>query len=41
MAWYVLGPIVVVLLIGAYAVVRLRRHETDPIDQSPDPPGPG
>ena len=28
--------VVVLLLVGVYAVVRLSRHETDPIDQTDD-----
>jgi hypothetical protein len=32
--------VVVVLLVGVYAVIRLRHHEIDPIDQSgPDDRG--
>jgi cation transporter-like permease len=38
MPWLILTLVfvVVLLLVGVYAVVRLKRHEIDPIDQTGD-----
>jgi hypothetical protein len=35
MVWYAFVLIAAVLLIGAYAVVRLRGHETDSVAERP------
>jgi hypothetical protein len=39
MAWYALVAVLVVLLIGGYAVLRLRHHETDPVPGPTAEPG--
>jgi hypothetical protein len=40
MAWYLFVVAIAVLLIAVYGIVRLRRHETDPIAGGDAGPGP-